>query len=53
VVTLAVQLGWILFGLAFLLGLAAWCIYLWAVGDGQFKDIEEPARNLLSQDARD
>jgi len=50
---LAVELVWILFALAFLLGLAAWWVYVWAVGDGQFKDIEEPARNLLSQDARD
>ena len=50
---LAVALHWILFTLSSLMGLSAWWIYVWAVQDGQFKEVEEPAENLLSQDARD
>lgn len=29
-----------LFFVALLMGLAAWCIFLWAIRTGQFKDIE-------------
>ena len=42
-----------LFGFGAVAGFSAWLIYLWAVRDGQFKDVEEPARRLLSQDAKD
>jgi cbb3-type cytochrome oxidase maturation protein len=42
-----------LFVFAALAGISAWIVYLWAVRDGQFKDVEEPAERLLSQDAKD
>ncbi len=50
---IAITLEWMLFVGAGLMGLAAWMVYLWALRDGQFKDVEEPAERLLSQDARD
>ena len=30
-----------LFFIAFLVSLSAWCVFLWAVRTGQFRDIEE------------
>jgi cbb3-type cytochrome oxidase maturation protein len=30
-----------LFFVALLMGLAAWCIFLWAIHNGQFKDVED------------
>jgi cbb3-type cytochrome oxidase maturation protein len=30
-----------LFFVAFLMGIAAWCIFLWAIRTGQFRDVEE------------
>ncbi len=51
--TVAVALEWILFTLSALMGLAAWLVYLWAVRDGQFKDVEQAAKDVLAQDARD
>jgi len=50
---LAVGLEWVLFALAALLGFAAWLVYVWAVRDGQFKDIESSAEKVLEQEARD
>ena len=50
---LAIDLAWILFVLAGLMGLGSWWIYVWAVQDGQFKSVEESAERLLSQDAKD
>jgi len=50
---LAIALEWLLFSLSALLGFAAWLVYLWAVRDGQFKDIESSAEKVLEQDARD
>ena len=50
---LAMTLQWMLFAVAALMGMSAWLVYLWAVRNGQFKDVEAPARNLLSQDAKD
>ena len=29
-----------LFFVALLMGLAAWCVFLWAIRTGQFKDVE-------------
>ena len=29
-----------LFVMALLMGLAAWCIFLWAIRSGQFKEVE-------------
>ena len=53
VLPLAITVHWLVFALAFLFGLTAWFVYLWAVRDGQFKDVEEPARRLLEQEAQD
>ncbi len=53
VTPLAVTIDWILFVFAALLGAGAWFVYVWALGDGQFKNVEEPAERLLAQDARD
>lgn len=50
---LAVSLHWILFGLASLMGIAAWWIYLWAVRDGQFKDVEAAAERMLEAELSD
>lgn len=50
---LAITVDWLLFVFAALLGGGAWFVYVWALGDGQFKNVEEPAERLLSQDARD
>jgi cbb3-type cytochrome oxidase maturation protein len=30
-----------LFFVAYLMGIAAWCIFLWAIRTGQFRDVEE------------
>jgi cbb3-type cytochrome oxidase maturation protein len=30
-----------LFFMSFLVSLSAWCIFLWAVRNGQFRDVEE------------
>jgi cbb3-type cytochrome oxidase maturation protein len=30
-----------LFFVAFLVSLSAWCIFLWAIRTGQFRDVEE------------
>ena len=46
---LTMSLQWMLFAVAGLMGLSAWLVYLWAVQDGQFKSIEDPAERLLSQ----
>ena len=46
-------LGWMLFAVSALLGLAAWLVYLWAVRTGQFHDIEEPARRMVAADSED
>jgi cbb3-type cytochrome oxidase maturation protein len=53
VTTVAMALHWMLFAVAGLMGLSAWLVYLWAVRDGQFKDIEEPARRMLANDLQD
>ena len=48
---LAIALEWLLFSLSALLGFAAWLVYLWAVRDGQFKDIESSAEKVLAAPA--
>lgn len=30
-----------LFVMALMMGLAAWCIFLWAIRSGQFRDVED------------
>jgi cbb3-type cytochrome oxidase maturation protein len=49
----AIPVNWVTFAVAILMGLAAWFVYLWAVQAGQWKDVEEPAKRLLEQDARE
>jgi cytochrome oxidase maturation protein, cbb3-type len=36
-----------LFFMALLMALAAWCIFLWAIRDGQFGDIEESKYQIV------
>jgi cbb3-type cytochrome oxidase maturation protein len=36
-----VDVTFYLFFIAFLVSLSAWCVFLWAVRTGQFRDIEE------------
>lgn len=49
----ALALEWVLFTLASLLGMTAWFVYLWAVRDGQFRDVESAAEKVVGQEARD
>ncbi len=51
--SLAVSVHWMMFALAALMGLAAWLVYVWAVRDGQFQDVEEPARRMLETERDD
>lgn len=34
----------------FLIGLAAWFVFLWASGTGQFDDIERPKHRMMDED---
>ncbi|HVG94437.1 MAG TPA: cbb3-type cytochrome oxidase assembly protein CcoS [Planctomycetota bacterium] len=52
-IPVALALEWMLFAIAALMGLTAWLVYVWAVRDGQFRNVEEAAQRLLDQDARD
>lgn len=36
---------------AFLMSMSAWCIFLWAVRTGQFRDVEETKYQLWPRDA--
>jgi len=36
-----------LFFMALLIGLAAWCIFLWAIRTGQFRDVEETKYQIV------
>lgn len=36
-----------LFFMALLMGLAAWCVFLWAIRAGQFKDVEETKYQIV------
>ena len=40
-----------LVGLCFAVG--AWFIFLWAIKDGQFRDVEKPAHDMLENDKRE
>lgn len=50
---LALSLHAMLFASSALMGLAAWCVYLWAVRTGQFRNVEEAAEAVVGQDDRD
>lgn len=36
---------------AFLMSMSAWCIFLWAVRTGQFRDVEETKYQLWPQES--
>ena len=38
---------------AFLMSMSAWCIFLWAVRTGQFRDVEESKYQIWPKDADD
>ncbi|MDB6084726.1 MAG: hypothetical protein JWN43_2607 [Gammaproteobacteria bacterium] len=38
---------------AFLMSMSAWCIFLWAVRTGQFRDVEETKYQLWPKDRAD
>lgn len=40
----------LLIGIAFVTGLAAWLIFLWAVKSGQYDDPEGPKYRMLEDD---
>jgi cbb3-type cytochrome oxidase maturation protein len=41
-----------LFFMALLMGLAAWCVFLWAIRTGQFRDVEETKYQIVPRPAR-
>ena len=38
---------------AFLISMSAWCIFLWAVRTGQFRDVEESKYQIWPKDGGD
>lgn len=42
-----------LFIVALLMGLGAWCFFIWGIGEGQFRNIEEASRRMLDNDRRE
>ena len=38
---------------AFLMSMSAWCIFLWAVRTGQFRDVEESKYQIWPKDGAD
>ncbi len=36
---------------AFLMSMSAWCVFLWAVRTGQFRDVEETKFQIWPKDA--
>jgi cbb3-type cytochrome oxidase maturation protein len=38
---------------AFLMSMSAWCVFLWAVRTGQFRDIEETKYQIWPKDGGD
>ena len=38
---------------AFLMSMSAWCVFLWAVRTGQFRDIEETKYQIWPKDGDD
>ncbi len=43
----------VLIALSLLLGVAAWLVFLWAVGRGEFDDLEGPKHRMLQDDDDD
>lgn len=44
---------WYMFGLCLLIAGGGWCVFIWAVRSGQFKDTEQTAVDMLELDASD
>ncbi len=42
-----------LFFSAFLMSMSAWCVFLWAVRAGQFRDVEQTKYQIWPQDGGD
>lgn len=42
-----------LFVTALLMGLAAWCVFLWAIRSGQFRDVEDIKYQVYPQPGDD
>ncbi len=42
-----------LFFTAFLMSMSAWCMFLWAVRAGQFRDVEETKYQIWPKDSGD
>jgi cbb3-type cytochrome oxidase maturation protein len=42
-----------MFFTAFLMSMSAWCIFLWAVRTGQFRDVEESKYQIWPKDGGD
>jgi cbb3-type cytochrome oxidase maturation protein len=38
---------------AFLMSMSAWCVFLWAVRTGQFRDVEETKYQIWPKDSGD
>jgi cbb3-type cytochrome oxidase maturation protein len=45
-------MGLYLFAIALCMGAAAWCVLVWAVKDGQFKDSEELRNSPLDSEEK-
>ncbi len=50
---IAISETWYMFGLCMAIALAAWCLFIWAVRTGQFKNTEQTARDMLELDANE
>jgi len=48
-----VDVTFYLFFTAFLMSMSAWCVFLWAVRTGQFRDVEETKYQIWPNDSGD
>jgi cbb3-type cytochrome oxidase maturation protein len=48
-----VDITFYMFFSAFLMSMSAWCIFLWAVRSGQFRDVEDTKYQLWPNDSAD
>lgn len=44
---------WITYAIGLCVSLGAWCFFLWAIRDGQFKEPEEAKRKMMENDQYD
>lgn len=47
------DLTWVNYLVGLLVSMAAWLIFLWAIRDGQFREPEETAREMLENELRE